>query len=110
MEETFDFNFVPVQIRNVAVYKTNSHSLSPGFPPPALHHRNSRPPTFPSPLAFVSAIQQFLPGSSSLFTRCELILLAAALTQAAVGFFPLPNVSNSSLLKTSEWYRVHLPF
>lgn len=81
-----------VQTRKVPMYKTNSHPLYPGFPSPALHHRNSRLWTFPSSLTFVSPIQQFLPGSSSLFTPCELILLAAALTQAAMVFFPLTNM------------------
>lgn len=67
------------------------HSSCPGFPPPpALHHRNNQLWTFPSSLTFVLAIQQFLPGFSSSFTPCELILLAAALTQAAVGLFFSP--------------------
>lgn len=109
MEASFDFNLCPVQIGEVPVYKTNSHPSCPGFPPPALYHGNSQLRTFPSSLTFVSAIQQFLPGSSSLFTPCELILLAAALAQAAMAFFPSPNVSYSSVLKNSKRYQVHLP-
>lgn len=70
---------------------TLPHSSCPGFPPPpALHHRNNQLWTFPSSLTFVLAIQQFLPGFSSSFTPCELILLAAALMQAAVGLFFSP--------------------